>query len=147
MAYAINNEREVMRMARPRKWKTVCEMPAVSEFVQTGMEAAQGPEVVITVEEYEVIRLLDRENLTQEECAAQMEVSRPTVQLLYNSARQKLADFLIDGGRLKIQGGVFRLCERQDGGCRRLDGRPGCCGRRRCEGNPTNDERPKEELR
>ena len=134
-------------MARPRKWKTVCEMPAVSEFVQTGMEAAQGPEVVITVEEYEVIRLLDRENLTQEECAAQMEVSRPTVQLLYNSARQKLASFLIDGGRLKIQGGVFRLCERQDGGCRRMDGRPGCCGRRRCEDNNImSDDRSKEEL-
>ena len=66
---------------------------------------------------------------------------------IFSDARQKLADFLIDGGRLKIQGGVFRLCERQDGGCRRLDGRPGCCGRRRCEGNPTNDERPKEELR
>ena len=118
-------------MARPRKWKTVCELPLVSEFVQTGLETAAGPEVIITVEEYEVIRLLDRERLTQEECATQMEVSRPTVQLLYDSARGKLADFLIDGGRLRIQGGVFRLCQRQDGGCRRLDGRPGCCGRRR----------------
>ncbi len=118
-------------MARPRKWKTVCEMPTVSEFVQTRVSAAQGPEIVITVEEYEVIRLLDQENLTQEECAAQMEVSRPTVQLLYNSARKKLAAFLTSGGRLKIQGGVFRLCERPYGGCRREDGRPGCCGRRR----------------
>ena len=61
MAYAINNRDEVMLVARPRKWKTVCEMPTVNEFVQTGMEAAEGPEVVITVEEYEVIRLLDRD--------------------------------------------------------------------------------------
>lgn len=133
-------------MARPRKWKTVCEMPSVSEFVQTGMSGEQGPEVTITVEEYEVIRLLDQENLTQEECAAQMEVSRPTVQLLYNSARKKLAAFLINGGRLKIQGGVFRLCQRPYGGCRRGDGRPGCCGRKRCEESQAEHQQNGEEV-
>ena len=133
-------------MARPRKWKTVCEMPAVREFVQMGASAVPGPEVIISVEEYEVIRLLDQENLTQEECAAQMEVSRPTVQLLYNSARQKLAAFLIEGGRLKIEGGVFKLCQRSDTDCPRLEGRPGCCGRRRCAQIQMEHEQNREEV-
>lgn len=115
-------------MARPRKCKHVCGLPRVNEFVSP--DSAVADPIVMTVEEYEVIRLIDQEDLTQEECAVRMEVSRPTVQILYNNARRKLADFLVDGGKLQIQGGDYRICG---------DTRPGCglkcCHRhdRRCE--------------
>ena len=64
----------------------------------------------MTLDEYEAIRLLDLENLQQEQAAAQMGVARTTVQLIYNNARRKLADCLVNGKRLVIEGG------RRDGG-------------------------------
>lgn len=65
----------------------------------------------MTVEEYETIRLIDLEGLTQEECSEIMEVARTTVQRIYNDARRKLADSLVNGAVLKIEGGDYRLCE------------------------------------
>ena len=69
-------------MGRPRKWKRVCGLPPVESF-SGGWNGHDAP-ILLNVEEYEAIRLIDLEDMTQEECAAQMEVSRPTVQLLYN---------------------------------------------------------------
>ena len=55
--------------------------------------------------EYEVIRLLDYAALTQEQCAEKMNVSRPTVTRMYDSARQKMADALVNGKTIRIEGG------------------------------------------
>lgn len=66
----------------------------------------------MTLDEYEAIRLMDLENLQQEQAAAQMGVARTTVQLIYNNARRKLADCLVNGKRLVIEGGDVALCER-----------------------------------
>ena len=96
-------------------------MPQITSFIQEG-NSAQFGEInaltVLTVEEYEVIRLIDQEGLTQEECALQMEVSRPTVQILYNDARKKVAKFLTGGGRLQIEGGSYKVCSEDNGLCR-----------------------------
>mgnify|MGYP004606886861 CR=1 FL=1 len=120
-------------MARPRKWKNVCGMPGICTFVQEKNAAQQDgaalPVVTITVEEFETIRLIDGEDMTQEECARQMKVSRPTVQIIYNHARKKLAGFLVHGGRLQIQGGNYRLCPRAGQGCLR----------RQCKGEPLEE--------
>ncbi|MDN5351832.1 MAG: uncharacterized protein PWQ12_751 [Clostridiales bacterium] len=110
--------REVSVIARPRKWKRVCGMPHITSFIAENrisdeeQQLFERPSLLtrLTVEEYEVVRLIDRENLTQEECALQMEVSRPTVQILYNEARKKIAAFLTEGGRLEIEGGSYKLC-------------------------------------
>ena len=96
-------------MARPRKWKRVCDLPKVRSFVQNGGEQREET-VLLSVEEYEVLRLIDHENMTQQECAQRMEVSRPTVQILYDNARKKLVSFLVNGGSLRIEGGSYRLC-------------------------------------
>ncbi len=70
----------------------------------------------MSVEEYETIRLMDYEGLMQEECAERMEVARTTVQRIYNDARKKMADFLVGGKSLVIEGGDFVLCnESHDG--------------------------------
>ncbi|MEG1501516.1 MAG: DUF134 domain-containing protein, partial [Clostridiales bacterium] len=61
--------------------------------------------ILMTLDEYETIRLIDLEGLTQEESAQQMNVARTTVQKIYNDAKKKLAESLVKGKILSIEGG------------------------------------------
>ena len=97
-------------MPRPRKCRRVCGLPAIDRFGPAG--PGGDAEILMTVEEYECIRLLDWFGLTQEECAAQMQVSRPTVTAAYASARKKLAGMLVNGCGLAIRGGDYHVCRR-----------------------------------
>lgn len=114
-------------MPRPRKWRRVCCLPESSRFGPLDFSADDT--VTMTVDEYETIRLIDLDGFTQEQCAAQMDISRTTVQGIYDSARKKLAQSLVNGKLLLIQGGEYRLCDGQGRGC----GGAGCrrhrCGR------------------
>ena len=67
--------------------------------------------VTLTLDEYEVIRLVDLEKKTHEQCAAQMDISRTTVTEIYETARGKIARCIVLGQRLVIAGGNYRLCE------------------------------------
>lgn len=111
-------------MARPRKWRRICRLPACSRFGPLGNATKET--VVMAVDEYEAIRLIDLEGLMQEECAIQMNISRTTVQGIYNDARKKLADSLVNGKLLLIEGGSFELCAGE------VRVREGCCHRRKC---------------
>ena len=106
-------------MPRPKKWRKVCSLPDNAAFAP--LNAGNIEEVKMSVEEYETIRLIDLEGLTQEECAERMSVARTTVQRIYIEARHKLADFLVNGSLLKIEGGFYELCELRDSrrGCGR----------------------------
>jgi predicted DNA-binding protein (UPF0251 family) len=73
--------------------------------------------VIMSVDEYETIRLIDLEGFTQEECAEQMNVARTTVQRIYNDARKKIADSLVNGRILRIEGGSYSLCDGLGKGC------------------------------
>ena len=97
-------------MPRPSKCKCVGRMPRFRRFQPAGQEALPN-RIILNVEEYEVLRLLDYEGLTQEECAARMDVGRATVQALYAEARKKMARFLVEGACLQIEGGGYRLAE------------------------------------
>ena len=88
----------------------------------------------MTLDEYEAIRLIDLLDCTQEECAQQMGVARTTVQAVYNQARRKLAQMLVDGRRLEIQGGDYELCPHSGSCCGKDCGR-GRCGQSRCHQN------------
>lgn len=109
-------------MARPRKWKKVCSLPDINIFGPLNIEY-KDDSVIMSVEEYEAIRLIDLENLKQEECAERMNVARTTVQGIYVNARKKIAEFLVSGKTLVIEGGNYKLC----------DGRGGFCGKKECK--------------
>ena len=95
-------------MPRPRKCRTVCHLPATAAFVPAEGEESLPP-IVLTVDEFETLRLIDREGLSQEDCSWQMGVARTTVQQIYACARKKLADMLVEGRPLAIGGGDFRF--------------------------------------
>lgn len=96
-------------MARPCKKRRICQKPG---FISFGPEPASGrPAITMTLEEYECLRLLDYEGLTQEECAAQMLVARTTVQAIYASARKRLTAALVEGRPLHVNGGNYAFCE------------------------------------
>ena len=105
-------------MPRPRKYRTVCRMPKSCRFGPLDEPLRADGVVRMTVEEYEAVRLIDLEGMTQEECAQQLSVSRTTVQGIYNDARQKLADAVVNGRRLLIEGGDYVICEMAGAGCR-----------------------------
>lgn len=109
-------------MSRPRKCRRVCGLPANNAFYPARGEYLEQDAVILTVEEYETLRLIDHENFSQEECGEYMQVARTSVQLMYNNARKKLAHALVNGLPFRIEGGHYILCS--EGGHRR--GRRGC---------------------
>lgn len=98
-------------MPRPVKWKKVCCLPETDLFGPLNAKNIEKDIITMSVEEYETIRLIDGEGMLQEACAEQMHVARTTVQRIYNDARKKLADALVNGNVLKIEGGHYKLCE------------------------------------
>ncbi|MBU3213770.1 DUF134 domain-containing protein [Clostridium estertheticum] len=97
-------------MARPKKWRRVCTLPGVNIFGPVDISENISELIIMTVEEYETIRLMDLSGLNQEETAGVMRVARSTVQRIYDDARRKLADSLVNGKLLKIEGGNYKLC-------------------------------------
>lgn len=107
-------------MPRRVKCRKVCHYPQTLEFLPQNNNAEQEP-IVLTVDEYEAIRLIDRRGMNQEQCAAFMQIARTTVQRIYETARKKLADFVVEGRPLRIEGGDFRLCNGSSTGCGCVD--------------------------
>lgn len=107
-------------MPRKVKCRKVCHYPQTLEFLPQNNDAEQEP-IVLTVDEYETIRLIDRRGMSQEQCAAFMQIARTTVQRIYETARKKLADFVVEGRPLRIEGGDFRLCNGSSTGCGCVD--------------------------
>ncbi len=114
-------------MPRPRKWRKVCCLPESSRFGPLDSPADAESFIIMTVDEYETIRLIDLEGFTQEECAGQMNVARTTVQGIYFEARKKVAKSLVNGTVLFIEGGEYQLCNGIGSGC----GSGGCRRHRR----------------
>lgn len=107
-------------MPRRVKCRKVCHYPQTLEFLPQNNDAEQEP-IILTVDEYETIRLIDRRGMSQEQCAAFMQIARTTVQRIYETARKKLADFVVEGRPLRIEGGDFRLCNGSSTGCGCVD--------------------------
>lgn len=95
-------------MPRPQKCRRICGYP--DYWVFTPDEGENGT-VVLTLDEFETIRLIDHLGRTQEEAAEGMQVARTTVTSIYDSARKKLADALVNGKEIRISGGNYRFAE------------------------------------
>jgi predicted DNA-binding protein (UPF0251 family) len=121
-------------MPRPRKWRKVCCLPDSNEFGPLDFPVQEKLFVNMTVDEYETIRLIDLEGLSQEECASQMNVARTTVQGIYSEARKKIAKSLVNGNILRIEGGDYKLCEGDTDCCCNVR-----CHKRRCRGLDNSD--------
>ena len=94
-------------MARPTKWRRIEHIPVIPYFVPSDTNVDEIPANVLKLEELEAIRLKDLVGLEQGECAERMEVSRPTFQRILITAREKVADSLINGKMIRIEGGNF----------------------------------------
>ncbi len=90
-------------MPRPFRCRRIEQLPVYRSFSPDDIAAEES--VQMTVDEYEALRLIDNEGLTQESCAARMNIARTTVTAIYDSARKKVADALVNGKRLLIAGG------------------------------------------
>ena len=109
-------------MARPVKCRCVCSRPKTTCFSPAGGGGGQEP-VTIGLDEYEVFRLLDYVHLSQQQCAARMNISRTTVTRMYGEGRRKLAKILVEGRPLRIEGGDVMVCTQP---------RPECAGETYC---------------
>jgi predicted DNA-binding protein (UPF0251 family) len=98
-------------LPRPPKCRRVEFQPEFTYFKPAGIPKHLLEELVLSVEEIEAIRLKDRESLEQEECAERMHVSRPTFQRILSGARKKLAEAIIEGKAIKINGGNYRIAQ------------------------------------
>jgi len=100
-------------MGRQPLWRRVCFIPKVTYFKPVGVRSAQSEEICLAIEELEAIRLKDFEGLEQGECAQRMNISRTTFARVLNLARQKVADALLNGKAIKIEGGSFEMAVRR----------------------------------
>ena len=106
-------------MARPSRCRRVCFEPEYDSFTPCG--SINTVEVILSIDEFEAIRLIDYEKQTHERCGRQMGISRTTVTEIYERARAKIADCIVNGKALRIAGGNYELC---DGSAWK------CCGKR-----------------
>lgn len=112
-------------MPRPKKCRRICCIPSNRDFGPLNGFSDNNEIIVMTIDEFETIRLIDLEGLNQEQCAEHMAVARTTAQAIYNNARRKLAECLINGVKLTISGGDYVLCDGEYCGCRH-------CHKRKC---------------
>ena len=94
-------------MPKTTKCRKIAGLPGQFGFIPSdniGENAIQ-----LTFDEFETIRLLDKEGMTQEQCAGKMGVARTTVTAMYESARKKVSEMLVDGRCLTISGGNVRF--------------------------------------
>jgi predicted DNA-binding protein (UPF0251 family) len=100
-------------VGRLPNWRRVSYVPPITYFQPAGVPARAVQEVCLSIEEAEAIRLKDLEGLEQEQCAQSMRVSRPTFARILVSARRKMADAMLNGKAIRIDGGNFEMDSRR----------------------------------
>jgi predicted DNA-binding protein (UPF0251 family) len=106
-----------MIMPRPPKPRNICEMPKYSVYGPKGVKMNKLNKIEMSIDELETIKLIDYSGYNQEEAALQMNVARTTVQRIYEIARKKVSQTLIDGAVLVIEGGHVVLCDEDCEAC------------------------------
>jgi|WetSurMetagenome_2_1015567.scaffolds.fasta_scaffold01954_16 predicted DNA-binding protein (UPF0251 family)/predicted Fe-Mo cluster-binding NifX family protein len=126
-------------MPRPRKCRLIAGTPRVAYFKPQGIPMWELDEVSLAYEGHEALRLADLEGMTQEESAQYMGVSRHTFGRILAGARRIVAEAVINGLALRIQGGVYMVA----GCCHGIVGRrPGCQPEAGCGTGVTSQAQP-----
>ncbi len=120
-------------VVRTKKCRVVSSLPNVTYFKPAGIPLRFLSEIRLSVEEAEALRLKDVEALQQTEAASKMGVSRPTFQRVLSAARQKVADALLNGKAIRIEGGSFQV----------VNTSPDCLANQRQETDGSGERRAK----
>lgn len=96
-------------MPRPKKSRRVCNPPKMQGFKPFGIAVCDTEKVILQYEEFEAIKLVNYNCISQEEAAESMEVSRPTLTRIYNNALFKIAQAFVEGKSITIEGGNFEF--------------------------------------
>lgn len=119
-------------MPRKKRDRRLLAPPAIKGLSVFGPKN-RSEQIFLYFEEYESIKLLDYENMTQEEAAVCMDVSRPTLTRIYESARNKVAQSMAEGKDLIIRGGNFQFddnwfyCQDCQAKFNLMEGHDNCC--------------------
>ncbi|MBP6231212.1 MAG: DUF134 domain-containing protein [Paludibacteraceae bacterium] len=92
-------------MPRPQQHRTLLTPPKMKGFKPFGIPGKHLESVILLYDEYESMRLLDYEGLNQEQAAERMNISRPTLTRIYEKARKTIAQALVEGKMIRIEGG------------------------------------------
>ena len=92
-------------MPRKKRNRRIQFPPVIKGMSVYGVRGRKSNEVILHIEEYEAIRLLDYQGLTQEQASVHMDVSRPTLTRIYEEARNKVATAFVEGRDLVFKGG------------------------------------------
>jgi predicted DNA-binding protein (UPF0251 family) len=106
-------------MPRPKYCRKIVELPNTNYYKPSGIPSSELLEIVITLDEFEAIRLADFEGLYQENAADKMNVSRQTFGRIIISAHKKIAEALVFGKAIKIEGGNINLKDCRCPRCRK----------------------------
>ncbi len=104
-------------MARPKCCRRIGEQPACRIFKPAGVPTSILEEIVLSMDEFEAIRLADLEGLYQEHAAERMNVSRQTFGRIVEAARRKVAKALAEGLALRIEGGEVEMPDQRTFKC------------------------------
>ncbi len=91
------------KMPRPFRRRRICGRPNVCFFKPAGIRLRDLGMVSLSIDEFEALRLVDYENIPQEEAAKKMKISQPTLSRILSSARKKLAEAIIEGRAIRIE--------------------------------------------
>ena len=106
-------------MPRPVQTRTIEFVPRVTFFKPAGIPRIELEEVALTLDELEAVRLADLNGLYQEKAAPKMDISRSAFARILESARRKIADALVHGKSLKLEGGPVQAGPGRAGVCPR----------------------------
>ena len=123
-------------MVRPKHCRRVSSPPACRLFKPAGQRGCPSAELVLSLDEFEALRLADLEGLYQEQAAERMQISRQTFGRIVQSARHKVAKALAEGRSLRIEGGTVEMSDMRIFECAECGyvwgvpfgtARPSCC--------------------
>ena len=96
---------KIFYMSRPFKSRKICNPPMMNGFKPFGMHFCEVESVNLQFDEYESLKLVNYEGLSQDIAAKKMDVSRPTFTRVYNNALKKIAKAFVECQSIEIEGG------------------------------------------